>query len=80
MINQKNLFKKHLLVAKQNLKDRLFEILNGTSFEGFTSTKLQEITNDLKEIETLLDFIDGEDFKRIIEKEENKRWTTKSNV
>lgn len=70
IINQKNLFKKHLLVAKQSLKDRLFEILNGTSFEGFTSTKLQEIANDLKEIEILLDFIDGNDFKRIIEKGE----------
>ena len=70
MISQKNLFKKHLLVARQSLQDRLFDILNGTGFEKFTSRNLQEITNDLKEIETLLDFIDGDDFKRIIKKGE----------
>ena len=73
IINQKNLFKKHLLVARQSLQDRLFDILNDTGFEKFTSKKLQEITNDLKEIEILLDFIDGDDFKRIIEKGEKNK-------
>lgn len=62
-MNKKELFEKHLKDNKQQLKDRLFEILNGTGFEKFTSKNLQEITNDLKEIEILLEFLNSEDFK-----------------
>lgn len=62
-MNKKELFEKHLKDNKQQLKDRLFEILNGTGFEKFTSKNLQEITNDLKEIEILLEFLNSEDFR-----------------
>lgn len=57
---KKKLFLKHLEGNREYLKDRLFNILNGNGFEKFSSRNLQEITNDLKEIEILEDFIKNE--------------------
>lgn len=70
MNHKKELFKEHLFSLKEGQKIRLSKILSGESFEKFSSRNLQEITNELKEIEILLDFIDGNDFKKIIEKGE----------
>lgn len=62
---KKDLFKNHLENEKENLKNRLLSILNGNSLEKLTSKTLIEIAQDLKEIETLQNFVNSDDFKKL---------------
>lgn len=66
-MNKKELFLKHLDVSRDNIKDRLFYMLNGESIETLSSRTLQNITDDLKEIELLQDFLNSTDFEKITE-------------
>lgn len=66
--NKKETFEEHIEVSKQYIKDRLFGILNGTSFEKFSSANLFEIAKDLERVETLQDFIKSQDFQTFIKK------------
>ena len=63
--NKENVFKRHLEKNKEYIKDRLFNILNGTTFEELTAKNLQEIADDLKEIEILENFLKSDDFKKL---------------
>lgn len=62
---KKDLFKNHLENEKENLKNRLLSILNGNSLEKLTSKTLIEIAQDLKEIETLQNFVNSDDFEKL---------------
>lgn len=66
-MNKKELFLKHLDVSRDNIKDRLFYMLNGESIETLSSRTLQNIADDLKEIELLQDFLNSTDFEKITE-------------
>lgn len=66
-MNKKELFLKHFDVSRDNIKDRLFYMLNGESIETLSSRTLQNIADDLKEIELLQDFLNSTDFEKITE-------------
>lgn len=66
-MDKRQLFLKHLDISKDNIKDRLFHILNGDSDEILNSRTLQNIADDLKEIELLQGFLNSADFEKITE-------------
>lgn len=67
MVNKKDLFKEHLKQRKIDLKDRLLDILED-NLEEFSSRTLFNIAQNLKEIETIQDFIESDDFKHLEQK------------
>lgn len=67
MGNKKDLFKEHLKQRKIDLKDRLLDILED-NLEEFSSRTLFNIAQNLKEIETIQDFIESDDFKHLEQK------------
>lgn len=67
MGNKKDLFKNHLENEKENLKNRLLDILED-NLEEFSSRTLFNIAQNLKEIETIQDFIESDDFKHLEQK------------
>lgn len=60
MNTKKELYLKHLEKQQEGIRERLSRMIDGTSFEKLTSTNLQYIVNDLKEIEAIKKFIDEE--------------------
>lgn len=65
-MDNKTKFINHLRKQKEQLKERILNIINEeNSFENFTSKNLQEIANELKEIEILENFVLSDDFNKI---------------
>lgn len=65
-MDNKTKFINHLRKQKEQLKERILNIINEeNSFEKFTSKNLQEIANELKEIEILENFVLSDDFNKI---------------
>lgn len=65
-MDNKMKFIKHLKEQKDHLREIILDITDEESnFSEFTSKKIQEIANELKEIETLENFVLSDDFNKI---------------
>lgn len=65
--------KKHLKEQKENCKQHILDIVNENNGFRFSALNLQYAIADLKEIETIEQFIESEDFE-MIKSKEAKQW------
>lgn len=66
-------FKKHLKEKKENCRQHILDIVNENNGFRFSALNLQYAIADLKEIETIEQFIESEDFE-MIKSKEAKQW------